>query len=164
MTANPIEESRWLALCASKGCESPDPRTKVGCVIVSSGGNVLCEACNTYPDGVLDGIEGRTEAPLKYIWIEHAERNAIYLAARRGIATEGCTLVVELIPCVECARALIQAGIARVVINRDRSAEYDSARYSFEHPTALAMMAEAGVLVRFASLTFARDTSVERDI
>ncbi len=94
-------------------------------------------------------ITERTEAPEKYVWIEHAERNALYLAARRGIRTRGCTLVVELVPCVECARAIIQAGIARVVINQDRSVEYHSARYSDEHATALAMFTEAAVNVSF---------------
>ncbi len=87
MTANPmVDELRWLALCASKGRESPDPRTKVGCIIVGPDGSVRCETCNTYPNGVLDGIRERTQAPLKYVWIEHAERNAIYLAARRGVS------------------------------------------------------------------------------
>jgi dCMP deaminase len=152
MTTKPmLDDSRLLALCASKGRESPDPKTKVGCVLVGPDRSVRSEACNTYPSGVLDGIQERTEAPLKYIWIEHAERNAIYLAARRGISTEGCTMVVELIPCVECARAIIQAGVVQVVINEDRSAEYRGDWYSGEHSTALAMLAEAGIAVRFVS-------------
>lgn len=152
MMADPtVEESQWLALCASKGRESPDPRTKVGCVIVGQDRDVRAEACNTYPNGVLRGIPERIEVPLKYVWIEHAERNAIYLAARRGVSTEGCIMAVELTPCVECARAIIQAGIAQIVINHDRSTEYNGDRYSGEHPTAIAMLAEAGVAVRFVS-------------
>lgn len=150
-TESTMDDTRWLALCASKGRESPDPRTRVGCVIVGPDRGVRSEACNTYPHGVLDGIQERTEAPLKYIWIEHAERNAIYLAARRGISTEGCTMFVELAPCVECARAIIQAGLAQVVINANRSEEYRGDRYTAEHSTALAMLAEAGISVRFVS-------------
>ena len=60
-------------------------------------------------------------------------------------------MTVELTPCVECARAIIQAGIAQIVINHDRSTEYNGDRYSGEHPTAIAMLAEAGVAVRFRS-------------
>jgi dCMP deaminase len=146
-----MDDSRWLALCASKGRESPDPRTKVGCVIVGPDGSVRSEACNTYPNGALAGIQERMEAPLKYSWIEHAERNAIYLAARRGISTQGCTIVVELTPCVDCARAIIQAGLVQVVIDNDRSADYRGDRYSGEHSMALAMLAETGVAVRFVS-------------
>lgn len=138
----PTKDAHWLALCAKKGHESPDPRTKIGCLIVAPDGSIRCAACNDYPRGILQGGE-RTEVPLKYIWFEHAERNAIYEAARRGLSTEGCTMFVELTPCVECARAIIQAGIARVVINQDRNAEYHGARYSEEHPAAMAMLAEA---------------------
>jgi dCMP deaminase len=146
-----MDDSRWLALCAIKGRESPDPRTKVGCIIVGPDRSVRSEACNTYPVGVRDGIRERTEPPLKYVWIEHAEWNAIYLAARRGVSTEGCMMIVELTPCVECARAIIQAGVVRIVINEGRSDEYRGLRYSDEHSTALAMLAEAGIAVRFAS-------------
>jgi dCMP deaminase len=90
-------------------------------------------------------------APSKYAWIEHAERNAIYLAARHGISTEGCAMFVELTPCVDCARAIIQAGVVEVVINRDRASEYSGERYSDEHSIALDMLAEAGIAVRFVS-------------
>ncbi len=147
-----LDDLRWLALCARKGRESPDPRTKVGCVIIRPDESVLCEACNTYPEGILSSFPDRTQVPAKYIWIEHAERNAIYLAARRGVSTEGCTMYVELSPCVDCARAVIQAGIVEVVINHNRAAEYTSDRYSGEHSKALEILAEARIAVRFVSL------------
>lgn len=94
---------------------------------------------------------------MKYIWIEHAERNAIYQAARLGLCTDGCTLAVELVPCIECARAIIQAGIAQVVVNQQRCTEYLGTKYSEEHSVALAMLAEAGVPVRFARLRIIDD-------
>ena len=145
-----MDDARWLGLCASKGQDSPDPRTKIGCLIVAPDGNVRCAPCNDYPRGTRRGIGERAEAPLKYIWFEHAERNAIYLAARQGLPTEGRTMFVELIPCIECARAIIQAGIIQVVINQDRCVEYQGSKYSGEVPTAMAMLAEAGIAVRFA--------------
>jgi len=156
-TQQELDDLRWLALCARKGSESPDPRTKVGCVIVGTDKSVRCEACNTYPKGVLGNIQNRSDAPLKYAWIEHAERNAIYWAARHGISTEGCAMFVELTPCVDCARAIIQAGVVEVVINHDRTIEYSGERYSIEHSTALEMLAEAGVAVRFVSPRKAED-------
>jgi dCMP deaminase len=145
------EDLRLLALCAQKGVESPDPKTKIGCIIVRPDKSILSEACNTYPKGVVDTIPDRTESPLKYLWIEHAERNAIYLAARQGFSTEGCTMFIDLSPCVDCARAIIQAGLAEVVINNDRTTEYSSDRYAGELSMALEMLAEAGVAVRFVS-------------
>ena len=45
----------------------------------------------------------------------HAEANAILFAAKKGIATNNCTLYVTLSPCSECAKMIIQAGIKRVV-------------------------------------------------
>jgi dCMP deaminase len=150
-TIMPItEDARLLALCARKGQESPDPRTKIGCLIVAPDGSIRCAACNDYPRGIPQRHKERTEAPLKYIWLEHAERNAIYQAARKGLSTEQCTMFVELTPCIECARAIIQAGITQLVINHDRCAVYRGEKYSGEYPTALGMLAEAGVVVRFA--------------
>jgi len=58
-------------------------------------------------------------------------------------------MVVELTPCVDCARAIIQAGLVELVINHDRASEYNGERYSDERSTALEMLAEAGVAVRF---------------
>ena len=152
MTSRQRDDGLWLARCAERGAESPDPRTKIGCVIVGPGNSLIADACNTYPKGIDKTVTSRTEIPSKYIWIEHAERNAIYYAARRGLSTEGCTIFVELNPCVDCARAIIQAGLAEVVINQDRTAEYVSERYSSEHRVALGMLVEAGVTVRFVSL------------
>lgn len=51
-----------------------------------------------------------------YVWTEHAERNLIYNAARVGTPLDGCILVVTpLFRCVECARAIVQAGFIAVV-------------------------------------------------
>jgi dCMP deaminase len=125
-------------------------KTYVGCIIIGPDKRVLCEVCNTYPKGILTSRD-RAEAPSKYSWIEHAERNAIYSAARLGISTEGCAMSVELMPCVDCARAIIQAGVVEVVINQDRASEYSGERYSDEHSTALEMLTEAGIAVRFVS-------------
>jgi dCMP deaminase len=66
-------------------------------------------------------------------------------------------MFVELTPCVDCARAIIQAGVVEVVINHDRTIEYSGERYSIEHSTALEMLAEAGVAVRFVSPRKAED-------
>ena len=59
-------------------------------------------------------LNERWERPIKYQFVEHAERNAIYNAARVGTPTLGCFAFVSLAPCVGCARALVQAGIEEV--------------------------------------------------
>lgn len=47
----------------------------------------------------------------------HGERNAIDLAARMGHSTEGCIMYLNCgIPCMECSKTIIQAGIRTVVV------------------------------------------------
>jgi dCMP deaminase len=57
------------------------------------------------------------EGGVKYKWVEHAERNAVYNAARVGVSLKGCTAYLnwEPIPCADCTRAFIQAGIIEIV-------------------------------------------------
>jgi dCMP deaminase len=86
--------------------------------------------------------------PTKYLWIEHAERNAICNAARAGTATEGCTLYVELMPCMDCARAIVQAGIVEVAISANRMRQYSSDYYNEHFGMVEVLFGEAGVRVR----------------
>lgn len=100
-------------LYASK---SKDESTRIGAVIVknktiiSGGYNGICR-------GVDDKKECRHVRPEKYHWFEHAERNAIYNAARIGVSTIRATLYTNGIPCTDCARGIIQAGIRRIVVH-----------------------------------------------
>jgi dCMP deaminase len=90
----------------------------------------------------------RSVRPGKYEWIEHAERNAIYSAARTGTKLASARMYVDLMPCVECARAIIQAGISEVIVSADRMSRYESDKYSEQHALAELMLKEAGVSVR----------------
>ena len=49
---------------------------------------------------------------------EHGERNAIYAAAKYGINTDGSVLYTNALPCVDCARGIIQSGIKEVYIHK----------------------------------------------
>ena len=49
----------------------------------------------------------------------HAEQNAIVNAARFGMALEGATLYCHMTPCYAYAKMVINAGIKRVVCNKD---------------------------------------------
>ncbi len=93
---------------------SPNRVRKVGAVLQPSDGGPVIAQCNTYPDGVAD-TEERQWGDGRLIWMEHAERNAIFAAARAGRTTDGATLASSYFPCTDCARAIIQAGIRRLV-------------------------------------------------
>lgn len=139
----------YFDLCRRASQASTDRDTQVGCVIVK-GSAVLVRGCNTLPEGLDDPTGERSVRPGKYEWIEHAERNAIYCAARTGIAVADARIYVELMPCVECARAIIQAGISEIIVSAERMARYESDKYSKQHALAELMLRVAGVSVRRA--------------
>jgi len=95
------------ALQASRG--SPNRVRQVGAVLVAGEGTVIA-ACNTFPPRVRDEEE-RHAGDGRFVWMEHAERAAIFEAARRGVATSGAHLTTTFFPCIDCARAIVLAGI-----------------------------------------------------
>ena len=94
--------------------ESPDPSTQNGALLITDSGEVKVQSINKFPDGIRYTKE-RWHRPDKYAYIEHAERNVIYEAARLGIKTEGLILVCPFFACADCARAIIQSGIKKCV-------------------------------------------------
>ena len=92
---------------------SPNRVRKVGAVLLAKDGRVKVTACNTYPHGVRD-VEERHAGDGRLVWMEHAERNAIFAAAKDGIATQGASLTSTYFPCIDCARAIVQCGISDV--------------------------------------------------
>jgi dCMP deaminase len=97
--------------------KSKDKSTKCGSVIVGDGHTVLSIGFNGFPRNVNSDISARHERPAKYLFTEHGERNAIYAAARNGIKLLNSSIHLSGsgLPCADCARAIIQAGIKEVV-------------------------------------------------
>jgi len=137
------------ALIAQK---SKDPSTKVGCIIVNDDNVILSTGFNGFPRGIEEDWKDRWTRPEKYFWVEHAERNAIYNAARNGIKLYGARAYLnwEPKPCADCTRALIQVGI-KEIIGPDRKFKGKGAgkHYSIEHSDQ--MLYEAGVKIRYVN-------------
>ena len=132
--------------------KSKDTSTKVGCVIVGLDNDVRAIGYNGLPRGVNDDVPERLARPAKYLWTEHAERNAIYNAARTGAQLKGCTAYMVWFPCAECARALIQSGIQYIVLSREghdsRMQERKGSQvFRDSHFVAFEMLEEADVPV-----------------
>lgn len=136
----------WMQCAALAASQSKDRSRKVGCVIVDRRDVAISMGWNGFPRGVNDHIEGRHARPLKYKWTEHAERNAIYNAAARGASTLGCTIYLPWFPCSNCARAIIQSGIERMVCV---PCEPGDAQWSEDMSVAETMLREAGVQIDF---------------
>jgi dCMP deaminase len=139
-----IWDRRFFELCALIGSWSEDRSRQVGCVIVGRANEIRATGFNGLPRGVSGKIDQRHDSRNgeKYYWFEHAERNAIYNAARVGMPLEDCRLYVSLFPCADCARAMIQAGI--VSVNTYPPPQNDRT-YSRSFEVTIEMLQEAGV-------------------
>lgn len=109
-------DRRFLELAGVIASWSKDPSKKVGCVITGPEKQILATGFNGMPRNVNDNVDDRYETPTKYYYFEHAERNAVFNAARHGVCLRGCTAYSTFITCSDCARALIQSGIYRLVV------------------------------------------------
>ena len=105
---------RFLGLTEVIAGWSKDPSRGVGCVIASPNRQIISTGFNGLPRGV-DDLPERLERPTKYDLIVHAEMNAIIQCARNGISPIGCVLYSSFFPCVNCAIAIVQAGLDSVV-------------------------------------------------
>ena len=153
-----MSEQNWdtyfFRLVAAAASKSKDRSVKVGAAIVGPDNAIRSLGFNGFPRGVNDDAAERHERPVKYLWTEHAERNAIYNAARTGIPLVGCSIYLDWYPCARCARAIIQAGIVEVVLDGRGSDEKEVAwrgRWSDDIDVAVEMLAEAGVAIRISN-------------
>ena len=92
-------------------------KTKTSAIIVGKEHEIRSTGFNGFPRGVDESDPLKWERPEKYYWAKHAERNAIYNAARMGTCISGCTIYVSHFPCVDCARGIIQSGITNVIVS-----------------------------------------------
>lgn len=124
---------------------SKDPNTQTGCLIVGPDREIRTTGYNSFPRRIDDHVAARLERPEKYFWIEHAERNAIYNAARVGIPLLECTLYLNWLSCMDCARGIIQVGIRRVVVDAQEHERKRSPKWEPDFARVETLYAEAGV-------------------
>jgi dCMP deaminase len=139
-------DSYFMEIAEKTAVLSKDESTKLGCVIVGPDREIRSTGFNSFPRGINDNMKERQVRPIKYKFFEHAERNAIYNAARVGVPLKGCTLYCRWPPCSDCARAIIQTGIVEVVVSSLDVVD----RWKVDWDVAKAMLDEAKVVVREA--------------
>ena len=125
---------------------SKDNSSQVGACIVSRENKILSLGYNGMPIGCLDDEMpwGREGTPLdtKYMYVCHAELNAILNHASGTGSLRGARIYTTLFPCNECSKAIIQSGIREII--------YDSDKYG-DTPAVIAsrkMLDAAGVHYR----------------
>lgn len=131
-----IEEARLVATW------SKDTNRKNGAVIVNTDNIVLSQGYNGFPIGCDDSIKCRYEQPYKYLYTEHAERNAIYFAARTGVSLKDGIMYTTMFPCADCARAMIQSGIVKLI---SPAPDVEHEKWGPHFKAALIMLEEAKV-------------------
>jgi dCMP deaminase len=135
-------DRRFMELAMQIAQWSKDRSTRVGCVIVGPDNEIRSTGYNGFPRGANDELDERHGRPLKYRWTEHAERNAIYNAARAGISVNGCRMYVPWFPCMDCARAIVQSGIVELIAIRP---DVHHETWGEDHKLALELFSEVGL-------------------
>lgn len=108
---------------------SKDPSTIVGACIVNNENKQVSIGYNGLTNGMNDddfcwdspGEKNGDLYTTKNPWVAHAELNAILNSGGKDL--RGTTIYVTLFPCNECAKAIIQSGIKKVVYLRMYSNE-----------------------------------------
>ena len=118
----------FMGIAILSAQRSKDNNTQVGACIVNSENKIVAVGYNGMPIGCDDDTmpwerEGEY-LDTKYPFVCHAELNAIL--NRNEASLRGCTLYVTLFPCNECAKAIIQSGIKKVVYLNDKYSNSDS--------------------------------------
>lgn len=114
----------YMEIAQTVSKASKDTNTKVGAVIVSNDGRVLSCGYNGAPrkfnDRLVPTAREGNFIDTKYAYTCHAELNAI-LNYRGSLADfDGATIYCTLFPCNECAKALSQININKVIYLDDK--------------------------------------------
>lgn len=140
-------DTKFINLCNHIASWSKDESTKVGAVIVNSRNKIVSVGYNGFPINVDDNIASRKERPAKYLWTEHAERNAIYSAAELGISLRDCRLYCNYFPCPDCVRGIIQSGIKEIIFQH-QDVNSNSESWSEAKKVSKQMLIEAQIKIK----------------
>lgn len=119
-----------IALLSAR--RSKDPNTQVGACIVNASNKIVGIGYNGFPIGCSDDVlpwnrEDDDVNNTKYPYVVHAEANAILNSTKD---LHGARIYVDLFPCNECAKLIIQSGIKQVLYMKDKYKESDSVKAS----------------------------------
>ncbi|EXB98027.1 Deoxycytidylate deaminase [Morus notabilis] len=139
----------FMAIAFLSAERSKDPNRQVGACLVSENGIILGIGYNGFPRGCSDdklpwAKKSRSGDPLetKYPYVCHAEVNAVLNTNHASAA--GQRLYVTMFPCNECAKIIIQSGVAEVIYFVEKKLNDSNVAYIASHK----LLSLAGVKVR----------------
>ena len=123
----------FMGIAMLSAQRSKDNSTQVGACIVNDEHKIVSVGYNGMPTGCDDDEmpwerSAENELDTKYPFVCHAELNAILNSNIGNLS--GCTVYVTLFPCNECAKAIIQSGIKRVVYLANKYANTNGVKAS----------------------------------
>jgi len=144
----------WLKECYIYSKKSNHPSTHNAALLIDND-KIILKGINTLPQGVKE-LKERFEGDNKHLYPNHAERDVIYKAAKKGIATDGLTMVMPWIPCIPCANAIISSGIKKLIFHK-QMAERTREGWQEELKNAIQIMKEAKIeLIAYDGLVGAK--------
>ncbi|MBX6350920.1 MAG: cytidine/deoxycytidylate deaminase family protein [Clostridia bacterium] len=136
----PSWDDYFIEMARLVAARSTCPRRQVGAVLVrdnrlvATGYNGSVRGAPHCDEaGCLLVRQGERESCVRTV---HAELNALLQCAVTGVSSQGATLISTDFPCVHCAKAIVQAGVRRVVYLSE-----------YPDPNSAAVFAEGGVEV-----------------
>ena len=152
MSEEKITDNEWdkyfITMAYLVSMKSKDPSTKVGAVIVGPDREIRATGYNGFPRGIADLQRRYEDKEYKYLAINHAEENAILHCARIGVSAKRCTIYTPWFPCSYCTKAIIQAGISRVVYHKEFPGNEKSDTWSKSMEISRNMLQETSVEIR----------------
>lgn len=160
--ARPSWDAYFLDVADVVATRSTCDRKNVGAVIVSLERQILSTGYNGAPAGMEDcyaaGHEMREMGGRQScVRTVHAEMNALVQAAKNGVRVMHGTVYTTASPCYDCAKAIVNAGIARVVF-----AEPYQSRYGMSGDVA-EFLTRARVTVDGPGISFLPSPEVKSD-
>lgn len=138
-------DERFLDVARLVSNWSKDPGTRIGAVLVHER-RILATGYNGIPQGIHDDLLLHVERSVKLAYTIHAEINALLNAAKYGISTNNTTIYITADPCVDCCKALIQAGVKRIVVPKQLDFDFDK-RWQGNLELARTLLSEVSISI-----------------
>jgi CMP/dCMP deaminase zinc-binding len=121
----------FMGIAFLSGMRSKDPSTQVGACIIDKDKKIIGIGYNGFPMGSSDDtMPWEREGDFletKYPYVVHAELNAILNSIK---SLKNSTIYVTHFPCNECAKAIVQSGIKKVVYFSDKHKDLETTKAS----------------------------------
>ena len=145
------KDRKYLKLAFEEAKGSDDPKAKinalsgVGAIIVKHD-TIIGRSANIVPTAIQDHYSlNDPNSNLRYHLIEHAERSALYDVWNSSNSPVGATIYCTRFPCSDCARAIIQSGLSRLVVPAGIN---EDLRWRESQSIAKKMLRNANIVIR----------------